>query len=129
MEGITLLKGIEVAILDDGELDLPDCVLAGLDVVVAAMHGGFGLPTCCAWASDRPAAAGWRATTSSTRVRSRSCARCCGMCVSGLFGIFFAARCHMAASDCPAPYKIRGVQVLHAIQRLNPRAAHRVRSS
>jgi len=44
MDGITLLKGIEVDILDDGELDLPDAVLAGLDVVVAAVHSRFGLP-------------------------------------------------------------------------------------
>jgi len=44
MEGITLLKGIEVSILDDGDLDLPESVLAGLDFVVAAVHGGFGLP-------------------------------------------------------------------------------------
>jgi DNA polymerase (family 10) len=44
LEGITLLKGIEVDILEDGRLDLPDSALARLDVVVGAVHGKFGLP-------------------------------------------------------------------------------------
>jgi len=44
LSGITLLKGIEVDILDDGSLDLPDSVLAGLDIVVAAVHSKFDLP-------------------------------------------------------------------------------------
>jgi DNA polymerase (family 10) len=44
LEGITVLKGIEVDILDDGTLDLPDSVLAGLDIVVAAVHSKFDLP-------------------------------------------------------------------------------------
>lgn len=39
----TVLKGIEVDILDDGSLDLPDEVLAELDVVVAAVHSRFNL--------------------------------------------------------------------------------------
>ncbi|MEX2240475.1 MAG: DNA polymerase/3'-5' exonuclease PolX [Burkholderiales bacterium] len=43
LRGITVLKGIEVDILEDGGLDLPDSVLAKLDLVVAAVHGGFGL--------------------------------------------------------------------------------------
>ena len=43
LAGITLLAGIEVDILDDGTLDLPDRVLAELDVVVAAVHSKFGL--------------------------------------------------------------------------------------
>ncbi|MDH4095562.1 MAG: DNA polymerase/3'-5' exonuclease PolX [Betaproteobacteria bacterium] len=43
LSGITLLKGIEVDILEDGSLDLPDSVLKKLDVVVAAVHGGFKL--------------------------------------------------------------------------------------
>lgn len=43
LEGMTLLTGIEVDILDDGTLDLPDRVLAELDVVVAAVHSKFGL--------------------------------------------------------------------------------------
>lgn len=43
LRGITLLAGVEVDILDDGSLDLPDAVLARVDVVVGAVHGGFGL--------------------------------------------------------------------------------------
>lgn len=42
--GITLLKGIEVDILRDGELDLPDRVLQRLDLVVGAVHEHFDLP-------------------------------------------------------------------------------------
>lgn len=41
--GITLLKGIEVDILEDGTLDLPDAVLGRLDLVVAAVHSRFNL--------------------------------------------------------------------------------------
>lgn len=44
LKGITILKGIEVDILEDGSLDLPDSVLAQLDLVVAAVHSHFGLP-------------------------------------------------------------------------------------
>lgn len=44
LKGITLLAGVEVDILDDGSLDLDDTVLARLDIVVGAVHGGFGLP-------------------------------------------------------------------------------------
>jgi DNA polymerase (family 10) len=40
---ITLLKGIEVDILDDGSLDLPDKVLARLDIVIGAVHSSFNL--------------------------------------------------------------------------------------
>jgi len=36
--GLTLLQGIEVDILEDGALDLPDAVLELLDVVVASPH-------------------------------------------------------------------------------------------
>lgn len=39
----TILKAIEVDILEDGSLALPDSVLAGLDLVVAAVHSHFGL--------------------------------------------------------------------------------------
>lgn len=42
--GITLLKGIEVDILEDGSLDLPDEVLARLDLVIGAVHSHFELP-------------------------------------------------------------------------------------
>jgi len=43
LPGITLLKGIEVDILEDGSLDLPDPVLAQLDLVIGAVHGQFHL--------------------------------------------------------------------------------------
>jgi DNA polymerase (family 10) len=43
LQGITLLKGIEVDILEDGSLDLPDNVLARLDLVVGAVHSRFDL--------------------------------------------------------------------------------------
>jgi len=43
LEGITLLKGIEVDILEDGRLDLPDKALAGLDFVVGSVHSKFEL--------------------------------------------------------------------------------------
>lgn len=42
--GMTVLKGIEVDILKDGSLDLPDKALARLDVVVASVHSYFDLP-------------------------------------------------------------------------------------
>jgi putative hydrolase len=38
VEGLTLLQGIEVDILEDGALDLPDAVLELLDVVIASPH-------------------------------------------------------------------------------------------
>jgi DNA polymerase (family 10) len=44
LEGIVLLKGIEVDILEDGTLDLPDSALAQLDLVVGAIHSRFDLP-------------------------------------------------------------------------------------
>ena len=40
---ITLLKGIEVDILEDGRLDLPDDVLAECDLVIGAVHSKFSL--------------------------------------------------------------------------------------
>ncbi|MGO8753689.1 MAG: DNA polymerase/3'-5' exonuclease PolX [Gallionellaceae bacterium] len=43
LDGITLLKGIEVDILEDGSLDLPDAVLVRLDLVVGAVHSRFDL--------------------------------------------------------------------------------------
>lgn len=43
LKGITLLKSIEVDILEDGNLDLPDSVLEQLDMVVGAVHSGFNL--------------------------------------------------------------------------------------
>jgi DNA polymerase (family 10) len=41
---ITVLKGTECDILKDGSLDLPDSVLAKLDVVGASVHSHFNLP-------------------------------------------------------------------------------------
>ena len=43
MTGIALLKGIEVDILADGSLDLPDTSLARLDLVIASVHSKFDL--------------------------------------------------------------------------------------
>jgi DNA polymerase (family 10) len=43
IEGIRLLKGIEVDILADGSLDLPDAILADLDFTVCAIHYKFDL--------------------------------------------------------------------------------------
>lgn len=43
LDGITLLKGIEVDILEDGRLDLPEALLARLDLVVGAVHSRFNL--------------------------------------------------------------------------------------
>lgn len=43
LSGITLLKGIEVDILEDGSLDLSDEVLSRLDLVIGAVHSQFKL--------------------------------------------------------------------------------------
>jgi DNA polymerase (family 10) len=43
LRNFTILKGIEVDILKDGHLDLPDSSLSKLDVVVAAVHSNFAL--------------------------------------------------------------------------------------
>jgi DNA polymerase (family 10) len=40
---VTLLKGVEVDILEDGSLDLPDAVLEKLDLVIGAVHSRFEL--------------------------------------------------------------------------------------
>jgi DNA polymerase (family X) len=42
LDGIIVLAGIEVDILADGRLDLPDETLAELDFVTASIHSGFG---------------------------------------------------------------------------------------
>jgi DNA polymerase (family 10) len=42
--GIVVLAGSECDILTDGSLDYPDEVLAGLDLVVGAVHSGFKQP-------------------------------------------------------------------------------------
>ena len=44
LKGVTVLKGIEVEILEDGSLDLDDTVLARLDLVIGSVHSYFGLP-------------------------------------------------------------------------------------
>lgn len=44
LRGISVLKGIEVDILEDGSLDLPDGILGRLDLVIAAVHSKFDLP-------------------------------------------------------------------------------------
>ncbi len=41
VEGITILKGLEVDILADGSMDMPDEIMAQLDVVIAAIHSHF----------------------------------------------------------------------------------------
>ena len=43
LEGITILKAIEVDILEDGSLDLPDDALARLDLRICSIHSHFGL--------------------------------------------------------------------------------------
>ncbi|MBD3791594.1 MAG: DNA polymerase/3'-5' exonuclease PolX [Campylobacterales bacterium] len=44
IDGIEILKGIEVDILEDGSLDLPDEILKALDIVICAVHYLFDLP-------------------------------------------------------------------------------------
>ncbi|MCE5311877.1 MAG: DNA polymerase/3'-5' exonuclease PolX [Nitrospiraceae bacterium] len=41
---LKLLKGAEVDIKSNGELDLPDEILSGLDFVIASIHSGFKQP-------------------------------------------------------------------------------------
>ncbi|HEX9171132.1 MAG TPA: helix-hairpin-helix domain-containing protein, partial [Telluria sp.] len=43
LAGFRILHGCEVDILSDGGLDLPDDVLRRLDLVIGAVHAGFGL--------------------------------------------------------------------------------------
>jgi len=43
LRDLTILKGIEVDILKNGTLDLPDASLAKLDIVIAAVHSYFDL--------------------------------------------------------------------------------------
>jgi DNA polymerase (family X) len=44
LDGFRVLKSIEVDILEDGSLDLPDDVLGELDLTVCAIHSRFNLP-------------------------------------------------------------------------------------
>jgi DNA polymerase (family 10) len=41
LKGIRILSGIEVDIRADGSLDMPDQILSGLDIVIAAIHSSF----------------------------------------------------------------------------------------
>lgn len=41
LDGFTILKGIEVDILPDGSLDMPEEILKELDVVIASIHTNF----------------------------------------------------------------------------------------
>lgn len=43
VKGITLLKGVESDILEDGSLDYPDSLLEKLDVVIGSIHQRYGL--------------------------------------------------------------------------------------
>ncbi len=43
MKGFRIFKGIEVDILADGSLDLPDSILRELDVVIVSVHSKFNL--------------------------------------------------------------------------------------
>jgi DNA polymerase (family 10) len=44
IEGIRILKGVEVDILPDGTLDLDDAILVECDVVIASVHYRFNMP-------------------------------------------------------------------------------------
>jgi DNA polymerase (family 10) len=44
LKGVTILKGTEVDILEDGSLDYDDELLSGFDYVVGSVHTLFGMP-------------------------------------------------------------------------------------
>ncbi len=44
LKGFSVLKSIEVDILEDGSLDLPDNILKELDLTVCSVHSKFNLP-------------------------------------------------------------------------------------
>jgi DNA polymerase (family 10) len=44
LKGFSVLKSIEVDILEDGSLDLPDSILKELDLTVCSIHSKFNLP-------------------------------------------------------------------------------------
>ena len=44
IDGIHVLSGVEVNILPDGSLDIPDEILAEMDFVIASVHHKLGLP-------------------------------------------------------------------------------------
>lgn len=43
LNGFTILKSVELDILEDGSLDLPDSILKELDIIVCAIHYKFNL--------------------------------------------------------------------------------------
>jgi DNA polymerase (family 10) len=43
LEGITILKGVEADILQDGRVDYDESILAGLDFVIASVHSRFNM--------------------------------------------------------------------------------------
>jgi len=43
LAGIVLLKGVELDILADGSLDLPDEVIEGFDIVLISVHSGLNM--------------------------------------------------------------------------------------
>ena len=43
LKGFTVLKGVELDILKDGSLDLPDSALKKADIVLGSVHGNFNL--------------------------------------------------------------------------------------
>lgn len=45
LDGMVILKGIEVDILEDGSLDLPDAILKELDLCVCSIHYSLNLPS------------------------------------------------------------------------------------
>ncbi len=45
IKGVTIFKGLEVDILEDGSLDLDDAVLKLLDIVIVSVHQKFNLPS------------------------------------------------------------------------------------
>jgi DNA polymerase (family X) len=44
LDGIIVLKGVELDILPDGALDLPDEVLEGFDIVLVSVHSQLNMP-------------------------------------------------------------------------------------
>ncbi|QCX28153.1 PHP domain-containing protein [Nocardioides jishulii] len=75
--GFTLLKGIEVDILDDGSLDQSDEMLARLDVRVASVHSKLGM---------EPAAMTRRMVAATAHPRMNVLGHCTGRLVTGSRG-------------------------------------------
>jgi DNA polymerase (family 10) len=44
LSGFVVLSSVEVDILEDGRLDLPNSILSRLDFAIGAVHSAFGLP-------------------------------------------------------------------------------------